>query len=174
MTQVVVADHLVGGLGSMKRLWRKSGSGGMRERALFVATSPSLDVVRSVHLSYLTVNRTEIRYKVLQTHIRRTVVVGNQLHRRTRTLLTTVLRVNGGKRTYGTGNRICDLHVVQNNRKGCDRPVGNHGQAPLQLHEKLLEMLSPVLAVTLLAVSSYVRSQTMNPLKPPLMTAGTL
>lgn len=175
MTQVVVADHLLCGLGSMKWLRGERGSGGMRERrALFVATPPSLYVVRSVQLSNLVLYEAESTYKVLQIHICRTVVVRNQLQRRICTLLTTILRMNSDKGPYGTGNCIGYLHMVQNNRISRDRPVGDQGQSPLQLHEKLFEMLSPVLAVPLLAVPSDVRPQTMNPLEPPLMAAGTL
>lgn len=52
----------------------------MRERrALFVATPPSLYVVRSVQLSNLVLYEAESTYKVLQVHICRTVVVRNQL-----------------------------------------------------------------------------------------------
>lgn len=159
VTQVVVADHLLCGLGSMKWLRGERGSGGMRERrALFVATPPSLYVVRSVQLSNLVLYEAESTYKVLQVHICRTVVVrkpASEAYLHSPHHYTTDEQRQRTLRELETALATCIW--FRNNRISRDRPVGDQGQSLSNCTKNSLEMLSPVLAVPLLAVPSDVR-----------------
>lgn len=72
------------------------------------------------------------------------------------------------------GYGVCHSEVVCNDRKGRDFAIGNGVELPLQLQEKLFEMLSPVFAMAFLAISTDMRSQTMNTFETSLMAAWTL
>ena len=72
------------------------------------------------------------------------------------------------------GHGVCHSKMVCNDRKGRDFTIGNGIELPLQLQEKLFKMLSPVFTMAFLAISTDMRSQTMNTFETSLMTAWTL
>ena len=74
---------------------------------------------------------------------------------------------------YDVGNHARGLAVGADDGQRGDLLVGNGLDSPLQLDEKLLEVLSPVLDVLLLAVAADVRPQSVNAFKTALMAART-
>ena len=71
-------------------------------------------------------------------------------------------------------NHVGGLVVGPNDAYGRNLLVGDGIDPPLQLDEKLLEVLPPVLAVLFLAVATDVRPQSVDSLETPLVAAGTL
>lgn len=71
-------------------------------------------------------------------------------------------------------NNVGSLAIGPNDAYGGNLLVGDGIDPPLQLDEKLLEVLPPVLAVLFLAVTADVRPQSVDSLETPLVTAGTL
>lgn len=64
--------------------------------------------------------------------------------------------------------------MIGDDGKSSDFPIWNGGKLFLQLYKELLEMLSPIFAVTFLAVTTNVSTQAVNTLKAALVTAWTL
>ena len=71
-------------------------------------------------------------------------------------------------------NNVGGLAVGPNDAHGGNLLVGDGIDPPLQLDEKLLEVLPPVLAMLFLAVATDVRPQSVDSLETPLVAAGTL